>query len=454
MTEIVDEVLKNKQLSEKNIEALSLFDTYNKAKGNKESTRYNQTCVLARFALRVNKDFKQMTRKDIETYLAEQNLGKYTLMIEKTTIRRFFKWLYNTKDFPEIVSWITISNNCYQVKKKSEMLTEEEVQRMINACDNVRDKCTISVFYDTAIRVGELVNLSIGDVVCDGTNLSISVDGKTGVRNLGLLSSGPLVMQWLNLHPEKNNMNAPLFPSRSPSNFGDRVSESSVLQRVQVIAERAEIKKKVTPHIFRHSKLTELGKRGMNESQMRRFSGWSGDSNMPRVYIHLDDKDVTDTRRLLETGEKPKQVEVQKSNLLPITCQRCGKQNDSNNNYCSSCWFPLTRESVDRDIKILNTFRSKFTKMAIDVDAFVNEYYNFRTVTEEYLQFHDAFNGSKSVSIESLREKLNWNKSRFENFVNGLVECEVLKVENGNVWITKHDGKSVFDNFLMFSKML
>jgi len=443
-----------KVVETKNLETLKEFDKYNKVNGLAESTREHQSREMRLLVTKVKKDFKDMTDKDIESYLSKCKCSKYTLDTKKIVIKKFFKWLYNTDDYPGIVKWIKLSRSSYNFKKPSEMLTESEVKKLIECCDNLRDKAIFSLLDDTAIRIGELVNLNIEDVANDGENLSITVRGKTGQRNVGLITSAPLINEWLNLHPYKNNPEAPLFISLSNSCYGERMYETGIYAMLQVYKERAGIKKRVTPHLFRHSRLTMYARKGLSESAMRQYAGWTASSSMPEVYIHLTEKDVDDKRRELETGTKPKQVELHTSSLLPITCPRCGKQNDSSNNYCSSCWLPLTRESVQSDLKLLNTFRSKFTRMAIDVDKYIDEYSQFKTVTEEYLEFYNASGGKSIVEVEVLREKLKWNKNRFERFVNGLVETGVLNIENGIVTIQKYEGKSVFDNFLMFKKML
>jgi hypothetical protein len=171
----------------------------------------------------------------------------------------------------------------------------------------------------------------------------------------------------------------------------------------------------------------------------------------------MTEAEVDDNRRTLITGKEiPKTIE--KSILLPIKCPRCGKDNDDDNNYCYSCWLPLSRKNIDRDIKIISTFKSKYTRMAINVDKFVEEYYTFRSTTEEYLEFYKGFTGKNSISVESLQERLNWKKSRFERFIHGLLETGVLTIKDGVVTIETYESngvqKSVFDNFLMFQKML
>lgn len=459
MTGLVETLIQNKKhlLTDENITPLMDFDTSNKANGNAELTRYGQMQILIRFISFIKKNFKDVTRKDVEAYLASREVKSYTLDGEKTVIKKFYKYLNNSELYPDNVKWITL-NNDYTYKKPSDMLTETEIKRLIEKCDNLRDRCIVVVLDDTAIRVGELCNLDNGDVHNDGEHMSITVKGKTGERSIGLITSAPIMNEYLNLHPDKNNSEAPLFISLNQKTYGNRLTDVGVYQMLQVLRKRAGIKKKVTPHIFRHSTLTRYAGLRMNESQMRMFAGWTADSSMPEVYLHMTEEEVDDNRRAMMTGDELKKKKPEKSMMLPIRCPRCGKQNDSNNTYCISCWLPLTRESIDRDIQITTAFRSKYMKMVMDIDGFVNEYYQFKTTTEDYLEFYKAFGGKLSVSMDTLHEKLQWPRKRSETFINGLVECGVVKIEYGSITIQTYEfngvQKSVFDNFLMFQKML
>ena len=451
-------IIQNKKelLSEQNAQTLMDFDTFNKANNCKELTRYGQIQILIRFISSIKKNFMDVTRKDIEAYLASRNVKNYTIDGEKTILKKFYKYLNGGEVYPDTVKWITLSND-YTYKKPEQMLTETEIKLMISKCENLRDHAIVSLLDDTAIRVGELCNLNIGDVHNDGEHMSITVKGKTGERSIGLITSAPVMNELLNAHTDKNNPKAPLFISLNQKTYGKPLTDTGVYQMLQVLKKRAGITKKISPHIFRHTTLTRYAKLGMNESQMRMYAGWTADSSMPEVYLHMTTDEVDDNRRALVTGQRIER-KIERSKLLPITCPRCHKQNDSNNQYCYSCWLPLLRETVDRDIQIISAFKSKFTKMSINVDAVVNEYYQFKTTTEDYLEFYNAFMGQFSMRMDELFQRLQWAKNRFERFVNGLLECGVIEIENGIVTIQMYDlngvRKSVFDNFLMFQKLL
>jgi len=58
------------------------------------------------------------------------------------------------------------------------------------------------------------------------------------------------------------------------------------------LAENAGIKKDVHPHLLRHSRATHLTQKGLNEPHLRKFFGWTRNSDTPSIYVHLSGRDT------------------------------------------------------------------------------------------------------------------------------------------------------------------
>jgi site-specific recombinase XerD len=135
MTDIVETRL-NKAISKKQInneiaKVLSEFDRYNKVKGLTEISRLNQIQQLIKFSSKVKKDFKDLTKKDIEIYFAEKNYSSYSNQIIMVVIKKFMKWLYGEDEYPEQVKGLKHSRNAYKLKTPKDMLSEEEAKKII-----------------------------------------------------------------------------------------------------------------------------------------------------------------------------------------------------------------------------------------------------------------------------------------------------------------------------------
>ncbi len=98
-------------------------------------------------------------------------------------------------------------------------------------------------------------------------------------------------------HPHKDYVKTnkhtkyPLWVSDSTCSKGQRLSQSGISGIIHDIADRTNITKKISPHQFRHARLTDLAKKGINEPALKMIAGWVGNSSMPEVYIHLSGRD-------------------------------------------------------------------------------------------------------------------------------------------------------------------
>ena len=428
--------------------ALNKYKRSMRANGLKKATIDLQILVLKQFKHTIGKGFNDVTKDDIEEYFDEINdrLKPNTIIMRKAYIKKFFRWFGR----PELMKDIKIKKPEI-TKKASDMLTEDEVLSIINSCLILRDKTIVSVLYDTAIRVSELTGLNVGDAANNGNSWTISVNGKTGIRTLGLINSAPLMTQYINDHPFKKQHNKPLFISLNHRNYLGRLSIWTIEDMLHQSANRAGIQKKVTPHIMRHSKLTQLSNLGMNETTMRRWAGWSKDSNMPSVYIHISDADANETVRGLLQGEKPEKIR-KPSKLLPIVCPRCKTDNDSTNEYCSSCWLPLSQKGFNKENQLLELLKSGFADLqGVNLDRLLKDYQNFKVETAQIQQVYDCFDGSDVLSTEILRQHLGWPDDDVLNILGYLVSAKLIDMDDLERGILKID-KQQFQQFVTMQK--
>jgi integrase len=296
------------------------------------------------FSKKSGKLFRDVTKEDIASMIESlrSESGERTTELAKIGIKKFFKFL-NNGEYPESVKWLK-EKRANGSKLPEELLTLEDVKGMTRACDTARDRAFVSVLYESGCRLGELLSMKLKHVSFDEHGAVLMVDGKTGQRRVRLINSSPDIRDWLNSHPYRDDSDSYLWVSTGRRNFGRQLAHVSVQHRLDIIAKRAGVKKRVHPHLFRHSRLTELAKLGFNEAQLRKFAGWSGSSKMAAVYIHLSGQDIDD--KLLEVnGIKRKEVKEETA-LKPKDCPRCGKVNPATFKVCQKCWMPLDLKTV------------------------------------------------------------------------------------------------------------
>ena len=154
--------------------------------------------------------------------------------------------------------------------------------------------------------------------------------------------------EWLRVHPYKNDPDAALWVSKDkipPKKYSKEriykpLTEDMVQRFVHKAAIKAGIKKRVYPHLFRHTCATELAK-DWTEPMLRSFLGWERNSNMPSVYTHLSGQDIEEAQRkrlgIVKNIEPEKRFQI---------CPRCKREMPVRAEFCMICCEPLSQNKV------------------------------------------------------------------------------------------------------------
>jgi len=341
----VKRLKENKKISLHNRYKIFRFMDHLETRGVSPPRRIRYLVELTRLASMLHVDFEKASRNDLEKVILEHgrlDISDNTRSDFKVTIKRFYRWLRDPNDaeYPPEVKWIKTTLKNRHKLLPEELLTEDDVTRLINAAQSSRDKALVSMLYDSGGRIGEVLSLQRKNVSFDEHGAVVVVDGKTGQRRERLISSVPFLSQWLNEHPDENP-NAPLWTHNIQGCHEsgivpmDYYSARMVLQRLR---DKAGIKKAVNPHAFRHARATHLAN-FLTEAQMKEMFGWTQDSKVAARYVHLSGRDV-DTALLRAHGLE-KKPQDEKPRLTVVTCVRCGMQNSTVHKFCSRCSMPL-----------------------------------------------------------------------------------------------------------------
>jgi site-specific recombinase XerD len=137
-------------------------------------------------------------------------------------------------------------------------LSEAEVTLLLAACPTPRQRVILSVLAYSGMRNKELCNLRIGDV--DIPNQLLRVRGsKTQKDRYVSIAPACLALLLDYLHERQGTADDPLFLTarrKLP------LEPQDVRKMVKTMAERAGIKKRVHPHLLRHSLATNMLHRG------------------------------------------------------------------------------------------------------------------------------------------------------------------------------------------------
>ncbi len=353
--------LEKSDISEKNKDFIIKFDRACSLEKLSISRRVRIIRTLIGMSSLLNKDFNTASKEDLKDLVlkldSRKDLSVATIQTYKSILKKFYKWLtfgddYKTiQGYPEIVSWLraSISAKDQPRVKASDILSEKEIEKLIEAAEYPRDKAFISMLYELGARIGEIGSLKIKDVSRDKYSFIVDLSGKTGHRTPRIVVSDPHLVSWLNIHPIKDNPNAPLWVMLGSRNKSEKMNYGAFRALVLRLKTKAKIKKRVYPHLFRHSRVTHLlSNRQINESQAKVYFGWVPSSNMLSEYSHLVSHDVN--RTMLEihgikTSENKQEPKIKQ-------CPRCKKINPSGHLFCKDCGSILDiKTAVELDEK-------------------------------------------------------------------------------------------------------
>lgn len=321
------------------------------------SRRQLKYCRVGDHTTRINKVFNKLLPKRADEVIEEEMeiaVGKinrsrwseWTKVNYLTTIKLFWGWMeFKGKVKTNVASFITINNPKSNNLSPNDLYTKDEVKVMRDAAGCFRDRAMVNVLYDSGARIGEFLRLKIKDVYFDkyGAKLTVFNKKTEKTRHVRIINSVKDLKNWLEFHPHKDDREAYLWVKVGEPGLGNPMNYDTAAKQLKKLAKRAGIEKRVTPHLFRHSRATELASK-LNEYNMCMFFGWEIGSDMPRTYIHLSGKDVEDA--ILEFhGLK---VEEEESNDSPIQCPKCHVANPHEALFCMNCAATLKEDSAEK----------------------------------------------------------------------------------------------------------
>jgi len=328
-------------LGRRQLKTLARFDREKSAQGITPSTRYIYLFCLAKLGRFIKKPYESATKDDLIDFFNTFNWYKSRSL--KVCVKAFYKWLYGAQTYPECVAWIKTHGN-EKRKLPEEILTAEEILLLAKATRTPRDRAMLMVLYESGARIGELLAIKIKHIEFDRFGALTMLDGKTGMRRIRLIDSVPDLKIWMNHHPFREEPDAHLFvmlknnaPLRSHATF------LRILDRAKL---KAGIKKRIYPHLFRHSRATHLAQ-DFTEQELKVIFGWSGGSRMPATYVHLSCKDI-DRKMLEKRGICSEECEKQQPISMKI-CANCKEKNSPNANFCMVCGSAISSPEAIRN---------------------------------------------------------------------------------------------------------
>jgi len=342
-----ENIQQSNDIHERNKELIREYQRDQTLNGLSDATLAKNLSRLKIIAEHVEKPFDEMDKgdvKDLIEWLHSQDYTEDTIYTYKSVTRTFWKWMNPTDDgeAPPEVNWLEMNPPDSSDTLPKDLLTKEDIENQVDAAKNPRDKALIYMLYETGARIGELIDLTVGDIEDRKNGKKVVIEGKTGARRLPLVESVPHLNNWLNKHPNPEK-DAPLWCKIQQGSPDDQLGYRYIREKIlQKNMERADIDKPSNPHHYRHSRASHLATE-LKEAQLCEWFGWVQGSDVPARYVHLSGRDIDNAydqmHGLYEPDEEEETPDV-------VECNRCQELNEPSASYCMRCGFALDQETA------------------------------------------------------------------------------------------------------------
>lgn len=246
-----------------------------KLRGFSHLTVRNYSFFVDKFLAKTNKPVDQLNSDDVKLYLSEMfdSKSKNTIMLAAASLKFFYSEVLK-KDFGGI-------RMPKKDKKLPDVLTKDEVKRLIESTDNQKSRLIISLLYSGGLRVSELVNLKKED---------LNLGEKTGWVRRGKGSKDRLFTVSESLANELQEYMAEkeyqyVFSKDKP------LTTRNIQKIIYGLRSKANINKKITPHTLRHSFATHLLEQGTDIRMIQSLLGHAS-LNTTQVYTHISSDQI------------------------------------------------------------------------------------------------------------------------------------------------------------------
>jgi site-specific recombinase XerD len=252
-----------------NGELVEVFIAAKRVEGcSEKSLKYYNTTIRQMTSL-IKKPIRETTTDDLRIYLADYQRNRGSSKVTIDNIRRifssFFGWLED-EDYI-LKSPVRRIHKIKSDKTIKDTFSDEGLELLRDACEEVRDLAMIDLLASTGMRVGELVGLNRTDI--NFHERECVVFGKGATERIVYFDARTKI-HLLNYLCSRKDKNPALFVSLALPH--ERLMIGGVETRLREIGKCADLQK-VHPHKFRRTLATRAIDKGMPIEQVQRLLG-------------------------------------------------------------------------------------------------------------------------------------------------------------------------------------
>jgi integrase/recombinase XerD len=226
-------------------------------------------------------DANRVNKQQIEDYLHALIMRKYSWSKVNQSLNAIRYYFNHLEETPLKIKNIKRPRERRTLPK---VLSQEEIQRLINVADNIKHKSIMMILYSAGLRLSELINLKISDIHSD--TMTVSINMSKGFKDRKTVLSAQ-ALELLRKYYKQYRPKTYLFNGQDQLQY----SGKSVQNLIKTYAKKAGIYRTITPHMLRHSFATHLIENGFDITYVQKLLGHKRITTT-EVYIHVVATDV------------------------------------------------------------------------------------------------------------------------------------------------------------------
>ena len=250
---------------------------------------------FANYAIPIQLSELKVTRIDISNFLSQINQEDISARSQAriiSGIKAFYKYLI-MEDYLKINPTELIESPKIGLKLP-DTLSLIEIDKLISAVDlsskqGERNRAILETLYSCGLRVSELVNLQLSNIHFKEDYLKVT--GKGDKERLAPIGSRAIKYLTIYINEVRNHQKIKKGNEDFVflNNRGARLTRVMIFLIIQNLTERIGLKKKISPHTFRHSFATHLIEGGADLRAVKEMLGHESITTT-EIYTHLDNE--------------------------------------------------------------------------------------------------------------------------------------------------------------------
>lgn len=241
---------------------------------SKQTTENYSSCMKIFFSQSKKDHPKNINESDIKSFLSTFDTPN-TQRAYHSAIKKFYEICLGQKEKFKYIPY------CRKDKKLPIVLAQEEIQKMFDACENLKHRAILSLLYSCGLRVSEIINLKWNHI--DRKRMIINIIQAKGNKDRQVMLAPEIIPVLEEYYIKYRSVDYVFNGWKNEPQYSSR----SIGEVIKQLATKAGIdNKRVYTHLIRHCSFTHMVENGTDINLVQKLAGHSN-VKTTMMYCHI-----------------------------------------------------------------------------------------------------------------------------------------------------------------------